>query len=116
MLKNNNRSKQYLVLAVLAMMIAPTEIFAADMPAIIVVFKDILSNIVVKVIVGFLVLAMLVYSGYQVYENGNARPFKWAIFGSFVMGGAVFFGQSILDFMSAALAGLTGAGAVIVGS
>lgn len=116
MLSKKTQNKQYMVLALLAMMIAPTQIFAADLPAILVVYKDIISNIVAKVIVGVVILIMLVYSGYEAKENGNARPFKWALFGSTIMGGAVYFGNSIIDFMASQLSGLTGTGAVVVGS
>jgi heme/copper-type cytochrome/quinol oxidase subunit 2 len=110
------KNKKMLLLALLALFIIPSEMFAADLPAVVVVYSNIVSSIITKVIVGLVVLIMLVIAAWEMKENGNARPLKWAIFASIVMGGAVFFGPSILDYMTSQVGSLTGANAVVVSS
>ena len=113
-MKNNNETKNsyagLLFMAFLAIT-APIGLFAIDLPAIAVAYGEIVEGLIVKVLVGIVVLVMLISSGWQMYENGNARPFKWAIGGSLVMGGAVFFGESMIDYAANALNGFTGASA-----
>jgi hypothetical protein len=89
---------------------------AADLPAIVVVYSDIVSSIITKVVVGLVVLIMLVVAAWEMKENGNARPLKWAIFASVVMGGAVFFGPSMIDYMADQAGNLTGTNSIIIGS
>jgi len=108
--------KTGLIAAAAIAMIAPTQALAVDLPSVVVVYSDIVTNIITKVIVGLVVLIMLVISAWEMKENGNARPLKWAIFASLIMGGAVFFGPSILSYMLSMSSQFTGANAVSVGS
>jgi len=101
-------------LALLASLVLPSEIFAADLPAVVVIFATVVSSIITKVVVGLVVLIMLMVAAWEMKENGNARPLKWAIFASIVMGGAVFFGPSMIDFMTNQLSTVTGAGAITI--
>jgi len=109
----NIMKKRKILLFLLLAAIIPADTFAAtDLPAVVVVYSHIVSNIITKVIVGLVVLIMLVIAAWEMKENGNARPLKWAIFASIVMGGAVFFGPSILDYMTNEVGNLTGSAAV----
>lgn len=109
-------SKKFLLLALFSLFVIPSEMLAADLPAVVVVYSNIVSNIITKVVVGLVVLIMLVVAAWEMKENGNPRPLKWAIFASIVMGGAVFFGPSMLDYMTSQAGNLTGANSVIIGS
>ncbi|WP_294961564.1 hypothetical protein [Sulfurimonas sp.] len=108
--------KKNLLIALIAAIVLPSEIFAADLPAILVVYSDIVSSIITKVIVGLVILIMLIIAAWEMKENGNARPLKWATFASIVMGGAVYFGPSMIDFMTTQVGALTGTNSVVVGS
>ena len=110
------KNKKILLLALFALFMIPSETFAADLPAVVVVYSNIVTNIVTKVVVGLVVLVMLVIAAWEMKENGNARPLKWAIFASIVMGGAVFFGPSMLDYMTSQVGSLTGSDAVVTTS
>lgn len=99
--------------ALLALLILPSSVFAIDLPAIANAYGQIVEGLIVKVVVGLVILVMLITSGYQMYENGNARPFKWAIAASIVMGGAVFFGESMISYAAQVLANFTGTNAAI---
>ncbi len=107
---------KFLGLALLLSMVLPSQIFAAELPAVVVIFASIVTSIVTQVIVGLVVLIMLVIAAWEMKENGNARPLKWAIFASIVMGGAVFFGPSMIDFMALQLANVSGSGSSITSS
>jgi hypothetical protein len=109
-------NRKLLLFAFIGLFLIPSQMFAADLPAIVVVYSDIVTNIVTKVVVGIVVLIMLVISAWEMKENGNLRPFKWAVFASVVMGGAVFFGPSIIDYMSTQVGALTGDAAVVTTS
>lgn len=110
------KNRKILLPLLLAFLLLPSEMFAADLPAIVVVYSNIVSSIITKVIVGLVVLIMLIIASWEMKENGNARPLKWAIFASVMMGGAVFFGPSILDYMATQVGSLTGANSVITSS
>ena len=105
-----------LAMMLLALFVIPSEIFAAELPAVVVIFADVVSGIIVEVVVGLVVLIMLIVAAWSMYENGNARPLKWAIFASIVMGGAVFFGPSMIDFMADQAGALSGANSIIISS
>lgn len=110
-LKSNK--KALFVVGAAATLLLPTEIFAATgLPAIVAAYSEIVTNIITKVIVGLVVLVMMVIAAWEMKENGNARPLKWAIFASIIMGGAVFFGPSILDYMNETVSGYTGTASV----
>ena len=106
-----NRVQKLILLAVL--IIIPTSVFAIDLPAIANAYGEIVEGLLVKVVVGLVVLVMLISAGWQMYENGNARPLKWAIAASIVMGGAVFFGESMIAYAGQVLNGFTGTNASI---
>jgi len=114
----DSNKKALLIVAGVAAVMMPSEMLASTntLPAVVQVYSDIVTNIITKVVVGLVVLIMMVVSAWEMKENGNARPFKWAVFASIVMGGAVFFGPSILSYMSQTANTLTGAAAVITGS
>jgi len=106
-----NRIKKIILLAML--LIIPTSVFAIDLPAIASAYGDIVEGLLVKVVVGLVVLVMLMSAAWQMYENGNARPLKWAIAASIVMGGAVFFGESMIAYAGQVLSNFTGTNAAV---
>lgn len=108
-MKEKNKS---LLLLLMALFLMPQSVFAVDLPAIAEAYANIIEGMVVQIIVGLVILVMLIMAGWQMYENGNARPIKWAIAASIVMGGAVFFGDSIISYAQTALGTFTGANAV----
>lgn len=105
------RSKSLLLIA-LTLFLIPQSVFAVNLPAIAEAYANIIEGMVVQIIVGLVILIMLIMAGWQMYENGNARPIKWAIAASIVMGGAVFFGDSMIAYAEKALGTFTGSGAV----
>ena len=115
MFKNVKKGNMVAV-ALLLSMVLPSGLFADELPAVVVVFATVVSSIITKVVVGLVVLIMLMVAAWEMKENGNARPLKWAIFASVVMGGAVFFGPSMIDFMATQMGALTGDAAVITTS
>ena len=119
MFKNKvNENKAKVVAAgLLLALVVPSKMLAAtgDVPAVVGVFADVVSNIITKVVVGLVVLIMLMVAAWEMKENGNARPLKWAIFASVVMAGAVFFGPQMVNFMTTQMTGLASDG-VLTGS
>jgi chromate transport protein ChrA len=106
-----NKIQKVILLGLL--LIIPTSVFAIDLPAIANAYGEIVEGLLVKVVVGLVVLVMLMSAAYQMYENGNARPLKWAIAASIVMGGAVFFGESMIAYAGEVLNGFTGTNAAV---
>ena len=103
------KNKILILLALLC--IIPMQSFAQDVPAMLVAYKDVVTGIISQVIVGFVIIIMLVLAAYEMKVNGNASPLKWAIFASIIMGSAVYFGPSLVDFAASALNGYNGASA-----
>jgi chromate transport protein ChrA len=92
------------LLALIALVSLPSSAFAAvDLPAIANAYGKIVEGLLTQVVVGLVILVMLISAGWQMYENGNARPLKWAIGASIVMAGAVYFGESIIDYAAQTL-------------
>lgn len=108
-----NKERYLKILFLGLLLIAPSSVFAIDLPAIANAYGEIVEGLLVKVVVGLVILVMLISAGYQIYENGNPRPLKWAIAGSIVMGGAVFFGDSMINYAAQVLNGFTGSNAVV---
>lgn len=75
------------------------------LPAIVSQLAAVVENMMVQILVGVVILVMLISSAWQMYENGNARPLKWAIGASLVMAGAVFFGDALASYSGSVFSG-----------
>lgn len=108
--KKKSVLKAFLLLAVLVL---PQAVFAIDVPAIAQAYANVVESIVTKIILVVVILIMFVLAGWQMYENGNARPLKWATAASVVMAGAVFFGASMIDYAGQVFNSYTGANSAV---
>lgn len=92
------KSKYILFLMIFVGILMPQSLFAIQLPAIVESFVGVLEGIIVQILAGIIIIIMLVTAGWQMYENANAKPLKWAVAASIVIGGAVLFGDSIMAY------------------
>lgn len=97
------RNKQLFVFFALFMLMLPTSSFAADLPAILVLYKNVVQGIITKVLVGIVIIVMM---GYAAWESRTGQqglqPLKWASLASIVLASAVYFGPSMINYANSA--------------
>lgn len=103
-MKIDMKNKQLFVFFALLALILPTSSFAqTSLPTILVAYKDVVSAIITKVLVGIVIVVMM---GYAAWESRTGQqglqPLKWASFASIILASAVYFGPSLITYAKTA--------------